>query len=545
MFLKSGSSGIGMNPPANSLSLPSESIIIHLDENHLTSTLMNKPENQILVIFGASGDLTERKLIPALLSLEAQELLPEQFAILGVSRAEHTDDSFRNTLSGGLPELAGSEDRTAWDHFAKKIFYQSLDARNPGSYRDLAGRMENLRNLLNITGNTIYYLSTPPDLYGIIPEHVAGSGLNQESDGWKRIIIEKPFGFDLQSAMALNAGLRNNWAEEQIYRIDHYLGKETVQNVLVTRFSNGIFEPLWNRNFIHHVEITSAESIGIEKRGSYYESSGALRDMIQNHLLQIVGLIAMEPPASINPDAIRNETVKVFQSLRPIQEHEAANFTIRGQYVAATVKGKRIKGYREEEGVHADSKTETYAALKFYIDNWRWGGVPFYIRTGKNLPTRVTEAVIHFKPTPHYLFSQKGLLDSCNQLIIRIQPDEGILLKFGMKTPGTGFDVQKVQMDFHYSDLTDQRIPEAYERLLLDCMTGDSTLFARSDSVMAAWKFLDPVLNAWKNDPAIPVYGYPAGTWGPEKADDLIEDPNMTWRYPCRNLSDDGIYCEL
>ena len=318
-----------------------------------------------------------------------------------------------------------------------------------------------------------------------------------------------------------------------------------MQNLLVTRFSNGIFEPLWNRNYVHHVEITSAESIGVEKRGGYYESSGALRDMIQNHLLQIVGFIAMEPPSSMDSNSIRNEMVKVFQSIRPIKENEVINSAIRGQYLAATIKGEKVSGYREEEGVDPNSKTETFAALKFYIDNWRWGGIPFYIRTGKHLPTKVTEAVIHFKPTPHYLFAQDDICESCNQLVIRIQPDEGILLKFGMKVPGAGFEVQNVNMDFHYSDLSDQRIPTAYERLLHDCMLGDSTLYARDDAVMAAWKFLEPVINAWQNNPDIPVYGYPAGTWGPENADKLIEDPTMTWRYPCKNLSDDGVYCEL
>ncbi|MCX6224871.1 MAG: glucose-6-phosphate dehydrogenase, partial [Bacteroidia bacterium] len=307
----------------------------------------------------------------------------------------------------------------------------------------------------------------------------------------------------------------------------------------------GIFEPLWNRNYVHHVEITSAESLGVEKRGGYYEGSGALRDMIQNHLLQIVGLIAMEPPASMNSDAIRNETVKVLQSIRPYTTEDVIKSAIRGQYIGATIKGEKINGYREEEGVNPDSKTETFAALKFYIDNWRWGGVPFYIRTGKRLPTRVTEAVIHFKPTPHYLFTDKSKGESHNQLVIRIQPDEGILLKFGMKTPGAGFDVQNVNMDFHYSDLSIERIPAAYERLLLDSMTGDSTLFARGDAVMAAWEFLDPVLNEWKNNPCMPVYGYPAGTWGPQRADDLIDEKDITWRYPCKNLSDDGIYCEL
>ena len=506
---------------------------------------MNNPENQILVIFGATGDLTRRKLIPALYALEVQNLLPEKFAVLGVSRGEHNDESFRNHLLDADSNSYNAGDKTQLERFIKRINYQRVDAEEPSSYNLLNKRLVELRNSKGISGNTIYYLSTPPSLYGIIPKNLAINNLHKEADGWKRVIIEKPFGYDLQSAIDLNTELQKDWRENQIYRIDHYLGKETVQNVMVTRFSNGIFEPLWNRNFIDHVEITSAESLGVEKRGGYYEGSGALRDMIQNHLLQVVGLIAMEPPASLNADAIRNETVKVLQSLRPFHEEEVRNNTIRGQYTASTVRGKSIKGYREETGVDPDSKTETFAALKFYIDNWRWGGVPFYIRTGKQLPTRVSEAVIHFKATPHYLFSKKGNCDSCNQLIIRIQPDEGILLKFGMKTPGAGFEVQPVQMDFHYTDLSNQRIPEAYERLLLDSMTGDSTLYARGDAVMAAWKFLEPVLRVWKEDPSMPIYGYPAGSWGPEKSDELLEGKDITWRYPCNNLSDDGIYCEL
>ncbi|MFA5815600.1 MAG: glucose-6-phosphate dehydrogenase [Bacteroidales bacterium] len=506
---------------------------------------MNRPENQIIVIFGASGDLTKRKLIPALYSLEVQDLLPEKFAIIGVSRSGLNDDLFRNAMGEGLQQFTEEIDKNRIKSFLQKIYYQSVDAQNASSFIDLAGKLSELQNSLNIPGNTIYYLSTPPNLYGIIPQNLAKNHLNDQSDGWKRVIIEKPFGYNLQSAIELNNSLQKDWLENQIYRIDHYLGKETVQNVLVTRFTNGIFEPLWNRNYVHHVEITSAESIGVEKRGGYYEGSGALLDMIQNHLLQVVGLIAMEPPASMNSDAIRNETVKVLQSIRPYTTEDIISSTIRGQYLSATIKGEKVKGYREEEGVNPNSKTETYSALKFYIDNWRWGGVPFYIRTGKRLPTRVTEAVIHFKPTPHYLFANSLHSEFHNQLVIRIQPDEGILLKFGMKMPGAGFDVQNVNMDFHYSDLSIERIPDAYERLLLDSMTGDSTLYARGDAVMAAWKFLDPVLNEWKNNPCVPVHGYPAGTWGPERADDLIEEPNMTWRYPCKNLSDDGIYCEL
>jgi glucose-6-phosphate 1-dehydrogenase len=506
---------------------------------------MSKPENQLLIIFGASGDLTKRKLIPALWSLEVQALLPEKFAIVGVSRTEQTDESYRTAMGEALKQFSHETDLSRMGDFLKRIHYQTLNAEDPADYGKLTARLAVLQQEEGIPANVIFYLSTPPALYGVIPRNLAAAGLNSQSDGWKRVIIEKPFGYDLQSALDLNRVLQDGWHESQIYRIDHYLGKETVQNVLVTRFTNGIFEPLWNRNYVHHVEITSAESIGVEKRGGYYEGAGALRDMIQNHLLQLTGLIAMEPPASMSSDAIRNETVKVLQSIRPYAPNEILNSTIRGQYLASTIKGEKAIGYRDEVGVNPESKTETYAALKFYIDNWRWGGVPFYIRTGKRLPTRVTEAVIHFRPTPHYLFSSPGNGGSHNQLVIRIQPDEGILLKFGMKTPGAGFDVQTVNMDFHYSDLAMERLPEAYERLLLDSMTGDSTLFARGDAVMAAWNFLDPVLAEWRNNPCVPIHGYPAGTWGPERADDLIEGADMTWRYPCKNLSDDGIYCEL
>lgn len=506
---------------------------------------MNKPEDQILVIFGASGDLTKRKLIPALYSLEIQNLLPEKFAIVGTGRTNLNNDQFSDSMNDGIKLFSSEQDKSKIDNFLKKLSYTRTNPKDASSYKSLISKISEIRNKQKIDGNTVFYLSTPPSLYDVIPQNLAQHHLNKEKDGWKRLIIEKPFGYDLKSAIELNSKLMNDWKEDQIFRIDHYLGKESVQNLLVTRFSNGIFEPLWNRNYIHHVEITSAESIGVEKRGGYYENSGALRDMIQNHLLQLVGLIAMEPPSSNDSNSIRNETVKVFQSLRPISELKVTNSTIRGQYLASTVRGEKVKGYREEEGVDPNSKTETYAALKFYIDNWRWGGVPFYIRTGKRLPTRVTEAVIHFKPTPHHLFSRKEFVESCNQLVIRIQPDEGILLKFGMKTPGAGFEVENVNMDFHYADLSNQRIPAAYERLLYDSMIGDSTLYARGDAVMAAWKFLSPVLSAWKNDSTIPIYGYPSGTWGPEMADDLIEVRGMTWRYPCKNLSNDGIYCEL
>ncbi len=509
---------------------------------------MRKPENHILVIFGASGDLTYRKLIPAVYDLYKQKLLPEKFAVLGVSRTKFSDDKFREKMKDGIKKYSNfkEDEGKLIDDFLKTLSYFTIDTQNPEDFKKLKSHLEKLDGELETKGNTIFYLSTPPNLYGVIPTLLGKVGLNNSSNGnWKKLIVEKPFGYNLESAIDLNKKLLKYFKEEQIYRIDHYLGKETVQNVLVTRFSNGIFEPLWNRNYVHHVEITSAENIGVENRGGYYESSGALRDMVQNHLLQLTGLIAMEPPSSFDSNSLRNEMVKVFHSLRPYNDETVVKEVIRGQYGSATIRGEKVASYREEKGVDPESRTETYAALKFYIDNWRWGGVPFYIRTGKRLPTRVTEVVIHFKPTPHFLFSQQDLCNSCNQLVIRIQPDEGILLKVGMKVPGQGFEIQNVNMDFHYSDLSNTYLPTAYERLIHDCMIGDSTLYQRGDAVEAAWKFVDPILNSWKDDHKVPVYGYPAGTWGPEHADDLIEEIGMTWRYPCKNLANDGIYCEL
>jgi glucose-6-phosphate 1-dehydrogenase len=506
---------------------------------------MKNNDDHIFVIFGASGDLTKRKLIPAIYDLFIQNQLPENFAILGAARTSMNDEEFRSKMLEAVSNYGNPVEKDSSEKFCRKIFYVSVDTKPDSSLSGFKQKLESIRKNQNIEGNTVFYLSTPPSLYSVIPSLLSTQELNNENDGWKRLIIEKPFGYDLESAQKLNEVLMNDWTEEQIYRIDHYLGKETVQNILVTRFSNGIFEPLWNRNYIQLIEITSSEDIGVEKRGGYYDTSGALRDMVQNHLLQLAGLIAMEPPSSLDADEIRGEILKVFRALRPIDESEVIHTAVRGQYVASKVKKENIPGYREEEGVDPDSKTETYAALKFYIDNWRWGGIPFYIRTGKRLPTRVTEVVIHFKSTPHFLFSRNSLLESCNKLVIRIQPDEGILLKFGMKVPGSGFNVQNVNMDFHYSDLTDQRVMPAYERLIYDIMIGDKTLFAKAEEVMAAWKFLMPVINAWKKNDKIPIHGYPAGTWGPEHADDLIEEKEITWRYPCKNLTDDGDYCEL
>jgi glucose-6-phosphate 1-dehydrogenase len=509
---------------------------------------MKKPENHILVIFGASGDLTFRKLIPAVYNLHKQNLLPEKFAVLGASRTEFSDDKFREKMKDGINKFSNykEDDEKIIDEFLKHLSYFPLDTENPENFNRLKDHLEKLDKKLETNANVIYYLSTPPDLYGVIPTLLGENGLSTTSNGsWKKLIVEKPFGYDLASAIELNKKLSKYFREDQIYRIDHYLGKETVQNILVTRFTNGIFEPLWNRNYVHHVEITSVENIGIENRGGYYDSSGALRDMVQNHLLQLTGLISMEPPSSFDSNSIRNEIVKVFHSLRPLKDKDIETNAIRGQYGSATIKGEKVPGYRDEKGVKPDSRTETYVALKFFIDNWRWGGVPFYIRTGKRLPTRVTEVVIHFKPTPHFLFSQHDEMNSCNQLVLRIQPDEGVLLKIGMKVPGQGFNIQNVNLDFHYADLSNTYLPTAYERLLQDCMIGDSTLYQRADAVEAAWKFVDPILNAWKNDHKIPIYGYPAGTWGPEHADDLIEEKDLKWRYPCKNLANDGIYCEL
>lgn len=503
---------------------------------------MKQADNHILVIFGASGDLTKRKLIPAVFELQQQKLLPEKFAILGVSRTEMTDEAFRTRMTEFLPKDKKHE--KALKTFTDKLFYQSISTSDTYEYPILRDRLLTMVKEMDMPENFIFYLSTPPKLYEIIPQGLSSVGLNDASAGFKRLIIEKPFGTNLETAQNLNKKLLDYFTEEQIYRIDHYLGKETVQNMLVTRFSNGIFEPIWNHNFIHHIEITSAESLGVEERGGYYDHSGALRDMVQNHLMQLVGLVAMEPPVVIEADAIRNEVLKVFQSLRPFKAKTITENVIRGQYTQSHIGSETIKGYREENGVDPNSRTETFVALKFFIDNWRWGGVPFYIRTGKKLPARVTEVVIHFKQTPHHLFGNPSDMPTANnQLVIRIQPDEGILLKFGMKVPGAGFHVQTVNMDFHYDQLANIHLPSAYERLLLDCMQGDATLYSRGDAVEKAWEFVQPVIDAWENNPDIPIYGYPAGTWGPEGADLLIDDGQ--WRYPCKNLANDGEYCEL
>ncbi len=509
--------------------------------------IMRTPDNLILTIFGASGDLTQRKLIPALFNLKSKNLLPPIFGVLGVGRTPITSEQFRERMREGIAKHSTCKDGDLLTDFLGQLHYCSIDTKSPEGYSTFRKELQSLDARLKVRGNYLYYLATPPELYSVIPENLKQQNICDQCDGqgWKRLIVEKPFGYDLKSAQALNSKLLESFKEEQIYRIDHYLGKETAQNILVTRFFNGIFEPLWNRNYIERVEITSSESVGVEGRGGYYDTSGALRDMVQNHILQLVALTAMEPPTVFNADAIRNEVLKVFQALRPLDTRRIGESVIRGQYVESKIKGQCTPAYTQEKGVEPCSRTETYVALKFYIDNWRWGGVPFLIRTGKRLPTRVTEIVVHFKPTPHPAFLHGAEPnDARNQLIIRIQPDEGMLLKFGMKTPGAGYRVQPANLNFRYSDFTHTELPEAYERLLHDAMIGDASLFNRGDAVIAAWEFVEPILKAWRDDPSIKLYGYPAGTWGPDKADSLIGE-GQQWRYPCKNLTNDGLYCEL
>ncbi|MDT7830271.1 glucose-6-phosphate dehydrogenase [Pricia sp. S334] len=508
---------------------------------------MNKTENQMLVIFGASGDLTARKLVPAIVSLAQDGYLPENFVVLGASRTPYSDGEFRKKVvleSKYLDEKMENGQEKFLAEFSDKLFYHELSDDQSSDYAPLKKRMESLNSDYGTDANYMFYLSTPPSAYGPISKNLYNQGLTEEDQGWRRLIVEKPFGYSLKSAKELNEKLHRYFKESQIFRIDHYLGKETVQNLLVTRFANSIFEPLWNRHYIHHVEITSAESGGIGKRGKYYDKSGALRDMFQSHLLQIVALIIMEPPLSADAEEIRNEKLKALKSLRIMTDPEVLRRdTIRAQYISATVDGKEVKGYRQEENVDPESKTETYAALKFYVDNWRWADVPFYVRTAKRMPTKVTEAVIHFKTPHHQIFKDSSMHSKDNKLIIRIQPDEGILIKFGVKVPGQGFKVERANLDFYYSSLTDSHVMEAYERLLLDAMQGDATLYARADEVEAAWAFVDPILKYWK-DSNQNVYGYSAGAWGPKNADELLEG-HHTWRNPGEQLADDPGFCVI
>jgi glucose-6-phosphate 1-dehydrogenase len=511
---------------------------------------MSNCDNFLFVIFGGTGDLSKRKLIPALFNLYLDAQLPDNFAILGLGRKPFDDLSYREKMIDSIQQFGHNNipDKNKLEKFSNTIFYQSLNMGQEEDYKKLKTRIDEIDEQVKIGGNYLYYLATPPEFFQSVSTSLKTQGLHKESNngGWRKIILEKPIGRNLESAVKLNRHILRIFHEDQVYRIDHYLGKETVQNILALRFANGIFEPLWNRNYVHHIEILASEQIGVEDRGGYYDTSGALRDMVQNHLLQIAATIAMEPVSTFDAKAVRDEKVKVFQSLRQINPEDISSQVIRGQYIGSSVRGKTVPGYRDENNVDPRSQTATFIALKFFIDNWRWGDVPFFIRTGKRLPTRVTEVVVHFKKTPHHIFKMdKNRSSYDNQLILRIQPDEGILLKFGMKVPGSGFDIKNVGMDFHYSDLTDTDVPEAYERLLLDALLGDGTLYARADGVEAAWKFIDPILSAWENDTDIKLYGYPAGTWGPKEARKLFDDPKEDWRYPCKNLTGEDTYCEL
>lgn len=491
---------------------------------------MQKPENNSIVIFGASGDLTKRKLLPALYHLYVNELLPDDFAILGASKTAFTDESFREKACNDLMESDNISKEQSED-FCKHLYYQPMNMTDVNDYSQLKSRLESLSEIHNTAGNTVYYMATPPSLYGEISANLAQHKLNKDRNGWKRLIVEKPFGYDLASANELDEHLHTCFRERQVYRIDHYLGKETVQNLLVLRFSNGLFEPLWNRSFIDYVEITAAESLGVEGRGGYYDHSGAVRDMLQNHLLQVLALVAMEPPAVINADAMRNEVVKVIQSLHPLEEQDLRDNLVLGQYTKNIVDGKMVPGYREEDGVADDSRTPTYVGMKMMIDNWRWNGVPFYVRTGKRMPERLTEIVIHFKKTPHPVF---GADAPENKLILRIQPNESIQMDFGLKKPGAGFCAQEVSMNFDYDSLEETNLLTAYERLLLDCMRGDATLFARSDAVRACWEFVQPILDYKKEVKSL--FGYKSGTWGPNKADEMLEKDGREWRFSSEDL---------
>jgi len=488
-----------------------------------------------LVIFGASGDLTRRKLVPALWSLYAARTLPEPFAIIGSARSEVTGDEFRRRMRDAVREFARVKPPSAnvWDRFAASLSYVSGDPANPTLYGALERALRDIEKDRPGPANRLFYLATPPSLYESIVENLGASGLARPQGGWTRIIVEKPFGHDYESARTLNSRLGQVFLEEQIYRIDHYLGKETVQNLLVLRFANGIFEPLWNRSHVAEVQITVAETIGVETRGAYYEEAGALRDMMQNHLLQLLCLIALEPPVTFDAGPVHDEKNKVMRAIRPIDPRKVDEVALRGQYGPGFVGGKQGPGYRQEKGVAPDSRTETYAALRLTVDNWRWAGVPFYLRTGKRLAKRVSEIAIRFHRTPHMIFHRDpaGGVDP-NELVIRIQPDEGVALTVAAKMPGPDLKLLPVGLDFRYGEVFGAEPPEAYERLLLDAVHGDSTLYARSDWVEQAWSLLGPVLDAWTHDGAAGPYLYEAGTWGPPEADSFIARDGGAWRTP-------------
>ncbi|HKY28750.1 MAG TPA: glucose-6-phosphate dehydrogenase [Pyrinomonadaceae bacterium] len=486
----------------------------------------------VVVIFGATGDLTKRKLLPALYRLAQQQLIPAEFAILGTARQQLGDDKYRELLLEALRKFGDDEkiDQSSWDSFAKGIFYEPGDVKDPEAYKRLKARLKEIDDERRTQGNRIFYLATAPEFFGEIAGQLGAAGLaGSEQPGWIRIVVEKPFGHDLESARELNTKLGAVFREDQIYRIDHYLGKETVQNLLVFRFANSIFEPLWNNRYIDHVQITNAEAIGVEGRGEYYDRTGALRDMMQNHVFQVASMIVMERPSSLNADAVRDEKVRAMQAVRSIPADRVDDVAVRGQYGPGKVIGETVVGYRQEPNVNPQSSTETFAALKLHFDNERWSNVPFYLRTAKRLARRVTEIAVQFKPVEHQLFSQSDAPLKRNVLVIRIQPNEGITLRFAAKLPGQKMRIRWVNMDFRYGSSFGVKPPEAYERLLLDCMLGDSTLYARRDMVERCWEIVMPVLEAWKK-PATDFPNYEAGTSGPQAAFELIERDKRKWR---------------
>ena len=489
-----------------------------------------------LVIFGASGDLTKRKLVPSLYSLTDEGLLPSGFSVVGVARTKKSDDDFRSEMREGCENHARKRPikTSTWDEFARGIFYHPGDPSDPKIYATLSKRLEEIDRDRGGVGNRIFYLALPPRFFPHALRGLGESRLLEEGDKtYVRVIIEKPFGRDLSSARVLNQTVNEVIRESQVYRIDHYLGKETVQNILVFRLANGMFEPIWNHRHIEHVQITVAESIGIGTRGAYFDDAGILRDMVQNHLLQLLSLMAMEPPAAFEAASVRDEKVKVLRALRTIRGEEVPDHAVRGQYGPGAIAGKSVSGYREESKVRPDSPTETYVALKIFLDNWRWSGVPFYLRTGKRLPKKVTEIAIHFRRAPHLLF--KGVSSvgtTSNVLAIRIQPNEGISLKFDTKVPGPDILVQSVNMEFHYGASFGDAPPEAYENLLLDAIEGDGTLFTRRDEIETAWAWTTDVMAAWAEAPPPDFPNYEAGAWGPEEADRMIRADGREWRTP-------------
>ncbi|MGH9684033.1 MAG: glucose-6-phosphate dehydrogenase [Candidatus Acidiferrales bacterium] len=485
----------------------------------------------LIVMFGASGDLARRKLLPALYDLALHSCLAPRFRLLGFARTGMSDDDFRKSASEFLPkaeEPGGTVEKK--NSFLKHLQYFKGDYDDPGAYERLRKRLDELDREGQLGGNRLFYLAVPPEVYIRIVEHLGKAGLTKPVSGraWTRVIIEKPFGRDRASARELNAKVLGVFNESQVYRIDHYLGKETVQNLLVFRFGNGIFEPLWNRNYVDHVQITAAESLGVESRAAFYESAGALRDMIQSHVLQLTSLVAMEAPANFDATSVRNEKIKVLQSIRAFAPESIWKSVVRGQYGPGNVDGKPVPGYRQEPGVKPGSAAETFVALKLYVDNWRWSGVPFYLRTGKRLGRPLTEIAIRFRQAPHRVFRGENIEE--NSLVLNIQPDEGISLSFGAKSPGAQMHIQSVTMDFQYKRAFGGGPRSAYSTLINDCIRGEATLFDRADSVEAAWALVDPILDAWKGASAPPFPNYPAGSDGPRAADDLASSDGRRWR---------------